>query len=89
MMPYGNRVTLAACCQLAQSIFEDRFCTSNKGWIGGGGQVSAWSAVHMAAALADCREALVGSGWTISHLVSTNRHRNHSPPLVEAPFLDL
>ena len=28
-------------------------------------------------------------GWTISHLVSTNRLRNHFPPLVGVPFLDL
>ena len=46
-------------------------------------------AVHMAGALASCRKALVGSGWTISHLVSTNRLRNHSPPLVGAPFSGL
>ena len=46
----------------------------------GDGRVSAWGAVHMAAALAGCRKALVGTGWTISHLVSTNRLRNHSPP---------
>jgi len=45
--------------------------------------------VHVAAALAGCRKALVGTGWTISHLVSTNRLRNYSPPLVGAPFLDL
>ena len=32
--------------------FEDRFCASKKGGIGGGGQVSARGAVHMAAALA-------------------------------------
>ena len=69
--------------------FEDRFCASKKDGIGGGGWVSAWVAVHMAAALAGCRKALVGTGWTISHFVSTNRLRNHSPPLVEAPFLDL
>ena len=66
--------------------FEDRFCASKKGGIG---LVSAWGAVHMAAALASCRKALVRTSWTISHLVSTNRPRNHSPPLVEAPFLDL
>ena len=59
------------------------------GGIGGGGWVSARGAVHMAAALAGCRKALVGTGWTISHFVSTNRLRNYSPPLVEAPFLDL
>ena len=69
--------------------FEDRFCTSKKGGIGGGEQVSARGTVHMAAALAGCRKALVGTGWTISHLVSTNRLRNHSPPLVGAPLLDL
>ena len=32
--------------------FEDRFCTSKKGGIGRGEQVSAWGAVHVAAALA-------------------------------------
>ena len=69
--------------------FEDGFCASKKGGIGGGGRVSARGAVHMAGALAGCRKALVGTGWTISHLVSTNRLRNHSPPLVGAPFLDL
>ena len=69
--------------------FEDRFCTSKKGGIGGGRRVSAWGAVHMVAALASCRKALVSTGWTISHLVGTNRLRNHSPPLVGAPYLDL
>ena len=34
--------------------FEDRFCASTKGGIGGGGQVSARGAVHMAAPLAGC-----------------------------------
>ena len=69
--------------------FEDRFCTSKKGGIGGDGQVSVQGAVHVAAALAGCGKALVSTGWTISHLVSTNRLRNHFPPLVVAPFLDL
>ena len=46
--------------------FEDRFCASKKGGIGGGGRVSAWGAVHMAAALAGCRKALVGTGLAIS-----------------------
>ena len=32
--------------------FEDRFCTSKKGGIGGRWVGSPWSAVHMAAALA-------------------------------------
>ena len=53
------------------------------------GNCSARGAVHMATALAGCRKALVSTGWTISHLVSTNRLRNHSPPLVGAPFLNL
>ena len=46
--------------------FEDSFCTSKKGGIGGGEQVSAQGAVHMAAALAGCRKALVGTGLSIS-----------------------
>ena len=45
---------------------KDRFCASRKGGIGGGGWVSAQGAVHMAAALADCRKALVGTGLAIS-----------------------
>ena len=54
---------------------EDRFCASKKGGIGGGGWVSAQSAVHMAAALAGCRKALVGTGLAISLLFDTNGHR--------------
>ena len=80
---FGHMLSVGAIC------FEDRFCASKKSGIGGGWQVSARGAVHMAAALAGCRTALVGTGWAISHLVSTNRLRNHSPPLVGAPFLDL
>ena len=41
--------------------------------------------MHMGVAMAGYRMALVGTGWTIAHLVSTNRHRNHSSPLVVAP----
>ena len=37
--------------------FEDRFCATKKGGIGGGGQVSVQGAMHMAAALAGCRKA--------------------------------
>jgi len=69
--------------------FEDRFCTSKKGRIRRDRRVSVWGAMHMVAALASCRKALVSTGWTISHLVGTNRLRNHSPPFVGAPFLDL
>ena len=69
--------------------FENRFYASKKGGIGGGGQVSARGAVHMAAALAGCRKSL-GRHW-LGHFspCSTNRFRNHSPPLVGTPFLDL
>ena len=55
--------------------FEDRFCASKKGGTGGGGWVSARGAVHMAAALAGCRIALVGTGFSISLLFDTNRRR--------------
>ena len=51
--------------------FEDRFCASKKGGIGGGGWFQ-HSAVHMAAGLADCRKALVGTGLTISLAFNTN-----------------
>ena len=60
--------------------FEDRFCASKKGGIGGGGiggggWVSARGAVHMAAALAGCRKALVGTGLSVSLLFDTNGYR--------------
>ena len=55
--------------------FEDRFCASKKGGIGGGGRVSARGAVHMAAALAGCRKALVGTGLGIYLLFDTNGRR--------------
>ena len=55
--------------------FEDRFCASKKGRIGGGGRVSAQGAVHMPAALAGCRKALVGTGLSISLLFATNGRR--------------
>ena len=55
--------------------FEDRFCASKKGGIGGGRRVSARGAVHMTAALAGCRKALVGTGLSISLLLDTNGRR--------------
>ena len=63
--------------------FEDRVCASKKGEIEGGGWVC-----DCVAALADCRMALIGTGWTISYFVSISRYRNHSH-LVRAPFLVL
>ena len=80
---FGRMLSVGTIC------FEDRFCASKKGGIGGGGRDSAWGAVHMAAALAGYRKASVSTGRTISHLVSTNRLRNHFPSLEGAPFLDL
>ena len=44
--------------------FEDRFCASKESGIGGVGRVSARGAVHMVAALAGCREALVSTGFS-------------------------
>ena len=52
--------------------FEDRFCTSKNVGIGRGGWVSAWGAMHMAAALAGCRKTLVGTGLGVSLLFDTN-----------------
>ena len=65
--------------------FEDRFCASKKGGMGRWA-VFSMGPVHVAAALAGCRTALVGTGWTISHFISTIGCRNHSSPLVVAPF---
>ena len=42
-----------------------RFFTSKKGGIGEGGQVSAQGNVHIAASLAVCWKALIGTGCTI------------------------
>ena len=55
--------------------FEDRFCASKKCGIVGGGWVSAQGAMHMAAALAGCRKALVGADLAISLLFDTNERR--------------
>ena len=45
--------------------------------------------VHMMAALAGCRMSSVSTGQTPSHLVSTNRCKSCSSPLVGALFLAL
>jgi len=54
------------------SVGADRFCASKKGRIGRGGWVSAWGPMHMAAAFAGCRKALVGTGLVSSLLLDTN-----------------
>ena len=69
--------------------FEDRFCASKKGGIGGGGWVHpgvpcTWQLPWLAR-----EEPWSGSDRTISCLVSTNELRNHSSRLVGAPFLNL
>ena len=64
---------------LAQSVLKIGFVLAKRRdrGLGGGGQVSARGAVHMAAALAGCRKALVSTGCTISHHVSINRLRSN------------
>ena len=66
--------TLAARYQLAQSFCASKKSGRDRGRWGGGG-VSARSGVHMAAALAGCRKALVGTGLAISLLFDTNGRR--------------
>ena len=56
--------------QCRRKKLEDRFCVTKKDGIGGGGRVSARDTVHMAAALAGCRKALVGTGMSISLLLT-------------------
>ena len=75
-------LTLVARYQLAQSVLMIGFALAKNGGMGGGGWTYSRHAVYIVAALAVCRTALVGTGWTISHLLSTNGLRNHSSPLV-------
>ena len=70
---FGHTISVGAIC------FEDRFCTSKKGGIGGGGRAYSRHAVHMAAALAGCERALVSTGLIVSHFVSTNRYVETTP----------
>ena len=83
-----HRLTLAACYQLAQSVLKIGFALAKRRDRGRWAGFSAGCHAH-GSCLAGCSKALVGTGWTISHLVSINRLRNHSSPLVGAPFLDL
>ena len=79
-------LSVGATVQLILNI--DFVLVKKVGWEGGG-QAYSRHAVHMAAALAGYKTALVGTGKTISHLVSIYGHRNHSSLLVGAPFPDL
>ena len=74
---------------LAQFVLKIGFALAKKGGTGGGGWAYSKHVVHKAAALAACRTTMVGTGWTISHLVDTNGHRKPLLSLVGAPFPDL
>ena len=50
---------IAACHQLVQSVLKIGFMLEKKRGIGGGGRISAWGAMHMAATLAGYRTALL------------------------------
>ena len=56
---------------------------SKKGGKGGGGRVSAWGAVHIAAALTGYKKALVGTGWVFPMA------EKGSSTFVGTPFLPL
>ena len=59
-------LTLSACYQLVQSVLKIGFALAKKvGWVD-----LFKTAVHMAAALAGCRRALVSTGWTIHTLLA-------------------
>ena len=66
--------TLAACYQSAQSILKIGFAVAKR-WDRGRRVGSPRAALHMAAALAGCRKALVGTGIAISLLIDTNGRR--------------
>ena len=42
--------------------------------------------MHITAVLAGYRKALVGPGWAVSLLVSTNNRRNHFSAFLGPPF---
>ena len=63
------------------------FCVSRKGGTGGGGWEYPQDDLHMVAVVAVCRNALVGTGWSNSCLVCTNRLRKHCSHLVKSSFL--
>ena len=52
------------------SVNTIQFCAAKKCEIEGGGWAQSQHAVYMAAVQAGYRKALVGTGWTLSHLVS-------------------
>ena len=59
-------------------------------WLALGGPILALFSqgdLHMVAVVTVCRNALVGTGWSNSCLVCTNRLRKHCSHLVESSFL--
>ena len=78
---FWHCLTLAACYQLAQSVLKIDFALAKNSGIGGGGQAYSRHTMHMVAALDGYRTASVGTGWTISHLVSTNGPETTPLPL--------
>ena len=70
--------------------FEDRFCASKKGGMGEvDGHIQDMPCTWRLPWLPVEQTALVSTGWTISHLGSTNGCKNHSSLLVGASFPDL
>ena len=73
-------VTVAACYQLAQSVLKIGFALAKKvdreRWAGFSKECCTPGSCAPAPALPGYRTALVSTGWTIYHLVSTNRFRN-------------
>ena len=67
--------------------FARWFCVSRKGGTGEDGWGHPQGDLHMVAVVAVCRNALVGTGWSNSCLVCTNRLRKHCSHLVESSFL--
>ena len=73
--------------QCTEKIVSARwFCVSRKGGTGGGGWGRPQGDLHMVAVVAVCRNALVGTGWSNSCLVRTNRLRKHCSHIVESSF---
>jgi len=66
--------------------FEDRFCFSRKGRIGGRGWVHPKDANSMAASGLVSRSGLVGPGGPFLSLFDVNGVRNKQSHLVELPF---
>ena len=83
---FGQQALTLPACSYVLMIHVIRFWTNKKSEIEGGGWAKSWCAVHMAAVLVGCRKALVGTGWAVSLLFSTNSHWDHIFVLVGTLF---